>query len=214
MPDMQGREGQVRQVHVGDLMEKVLIDVRTREEFVKEHIKGAMCIPHYDLKFYVEFLKDKDIDLYCNTERRSTIAQDRLAEMGISSKVMTLKEQDRLEWEKNSMICAANFVTLRPGHEDEFMKKATMLCRATEHIEGFLGSKVLKISGVSGIGSFVPGDLTDLEIVPVRIILLTYWASKEVHERSHLDPEFKAIFDSLGEHLIEMPREEFYEVLK
>lgn len=195
-------------------MQRLLIDVRTREEFVKEHIKGAVCIPHYDLKFYADFLKDKDVYLYCNTERRSAIAQDRLAEMGISSKVMTLKEQESLDWEENTIICAQNYVHIKPGHEEKFMEMAMMLCRATEHMPGFLGSKALRISGMSGIGSFVDSDLGDLEIKPTQMILVTYWESKEIHERSHLDPEFKKVFDSLGEHLTEMPHEVFYEVLK
>ncbi len=195
-------------------MEKLLIDVRTREEFVKEHIKGAICIPHYDLKFYVDFLKEKDVVLYCNTERRSAIAQDRLAEMGISSNIMTLKEQDARQWEENTIICAHNYVHIKPGHEEKFMEKAMLLCRAVEHMPGFMGSKALKISGMSGIGSFVTSDLSDLEIKPTKMILVTYWESKAIHEKSHLDPEFKKVFDSLGEHLVQMPVEEFYEVLK
>jgi rhodanese-related sulfurtransferase len=192
----------------------MLIDVRTREEFVKEHIKGAICIPHYDLKFYADFLTGKDIVVYCNTERRSAIAQDRLAEMGISSKVMTLKEQEAHQWVENTIVCAHNYVHIKPGHEGKFMEKAMLLCRAVEHMPGFLGSKALKISGMSGIGSFVEGDLTGLEIKPTKMILVTFWDSKETHERSHLDPEFKKVFDSLGEHLVQMPVEEFYEVLK
>lgn len=195
-------------------MEKLLIDVRTREEFVKEHIKGALCIPHYDLKFHREFLTNKDITLYCNTERRSAIAQDRLAEMGIDSRYLTLTEQESCEWVEGTIVCAQNYVSIKPGHEDLFMESAMLLCRATEHMQGFLGSKALRISGMSGIGSFIDADLTELEIKPTRMILVTFWESKEAHERSHLDPEFKAVFDSLGEHLAQMPVEEFYEVLK
>ena len=195
-------------------MNKIMIDVRTREEFVKEHIKGAINIPHYDLKFYRDFLAGKEILLYCNTERRSAIAQDRLAKMGINSKVLSLVEMDGHDWEGDAIICAANFVSIRPGHEDKFMEDANTLCRVTEHMEGFLGSKVLSVSGMSGIGSNVPGDLTQMKIQPTKMILLTFWNSKEIHERSHLDPDFKAVFDALAEHLTEMPSEEFYEILK
>jgi len=42
-------------------MERLIVDVRTREEFIKEHIKGAINIPLYDLEFYVEFLKNKRV---------------------------------------------------------------------------------------------------------------------------------------------------------
>ena len=195
-------------------MQKILVDVRTREEFVKEHIRGAICIPHYDLKFYVEFLKDKDITLYCNTERRSAIGQDRLAEMGISSTLMTLDEQEKHEWVENTIVCAQNYVHIKPGHEDAFMEKAMMLCRATEHMDGFLGYKALTISGMSGIGRFVGADLTGLDITPTKMVLVTFWESKDAHERSHRDPEFRKVFESLAEHLSQMPVEEFYEVLK
>ncbi len=195
-------------------MERLLIDVRTREEFVKEHIKGAICIPHYDLKYHLDFLKDKEITIYCNTERRSAIAQDRLAGMGLDSKMLTLKEQESCEWVEGSIICAHNYVHIKPGHEEKFMERAMQLCRATEHMPGFLGSKALRISGMSGIGSFVDADLTNLEITPTKMILVTFWESKEAHEASHRDPEFKGIFDSLAEHLAQMPVEEFYEILK
>ncbi|MFO7619118.1 MAG: rhodanese-like domain-containing protein [Thermoplasmata archaeon] len=192
----------------------ILIDVRTREEFVKEHIKGAICIPHYDLKYYKEFLADKEIVLYCNTERRSAIAKEKLAEMGLDSKLLTLKEQEAFDWVGGSIVCAQNFISIMPGHEEKFMERAMLLCRATEHMPGFLGSKALRISGMSGIGSFVDADLTELEIKPTKMILVTFWESKQAHENSHRDPEFKKIFDSLGEHLVQMPVEEFYEVLK
>jgi rhodanese-related sulfurtransferase/heme-degrading monooxygenase HmoA len=195
-------------------MSKIIVDVRTREEFRMAHIKGAINIPHYDLEFYIDFLKGKEIFFYCNTERRALIAQEKLAKMGMDSKVLGLEEHGKHEWVKNTVVCAANFVSLRPGHEEQFMEKAMNLCRAVEHLHVFLGSKVLKISGASGIGSCVPGDLTNLEVQPARMILLTYWTSKDAHERSHLDPDFKAAFDALQEHLTEMPREEFYEVLK
>ncbi len=195
-------------------MEKILIDVRTREEFVKDHIKGAICIPHYDLKYYRDFLSGKDITIYCNTERRSAIAQDRLAKMGLGSKYLTLAEQDGRDWVSGTIICAQNYVRIRSGHEAEFMEKAMELCRATEHMDGFLGSKALRISGMSGIGSFIDADLTELEIKPAKMILVTFWESKEAHERSHRDPEFKKVYDSLCEELAEMPVEEFYEVLK
>jgi rhodanese-related sulfurtransferase len=195
-------------------MQEIIIDVRTREEFVKEHIKGAINIPHYDLKFHEEFLKNKQIIIYCNTERRSIIAHDKLAGMGLDSRYLRLDEQEGYDWVRNTIICAQNFVRIRPGHEERFMEKAMMLCRATEHMPGFLGSKALRISGMSGIGSFVEADLTTLNIEPTKMILVTFWESKEAHERSHLDPEFRATFDSLAEHLAEMPVEEFYEVLK
>ena len=56
--------------------------------------------------------------------------------------------------------------------------------------------------------------MRDLEIEPIKYILMTFWESKEAHERSHNLPEFKEIFDQLPQFLTMMPYEEFYEVLK
>ncbi len=199
-----------------DIMSKseIIIDVRSREEFVREHIKGAFNIPHYDLIFHEEFLKDKDVKLACNTMHRSRIGQQRLEDMGIESQVLTLEEQNSYETDGRPIICALNFISLRPGEEGDFMSQAMQLCRATESMDGFLGSKVLRVDGMSAIGSFLPGDLTDMKIEPLKYILVTFWESKEAHEVSHALPEFKEIFDKLGRHLATMPIEEFYEILK
>ncbi len=194
--------------------EKIIIDVRSREEFVKEHIKGALNIPHYDLDFHTDFLKGKDILLVCNTEHRSKIAQERLVKLGIDSQILTLNDQADLEKEGRSMICALNFISLRPGEEKNFRGQAMHLCRATESMEGFLGSKVLKVNGISAIGSFLPGDLRDIDVKPVKYILVTFWESKEAHEASHKLQIFSEIFESLGRHLAIMPIEEFYDILK
>ena len=193
---------------------QLIIDVRTREEFVKEHIKGALNIPHYDLQFHEDFLKGKDITLVCNTESRSAIAQKKLVGMGIESRIMYLPEQDEYEWVENTIICAMNVVHIKEGQMENFIEKAMMLCRATEPMEGFLGSRVLKADGISGIGSFVPEDLREVKIKPEKMILLTFWTSKEAHEKSHEIPEFKELFDKLPEHLTQVPYEEFYEVMK
>ncbi|MCD6573875.1 MAG: rhodanese-like domain-containing protein [Thermoplasmata archaeon] len=60
---------------------ELTIDVRTREEFVKEHIKRAINIPWQDLDFYIDFLKGKEIMLYCDTGNRANIARENLQSM-------------------------------------------------------------------------------------------------------------------------------------
>ena len=37
--------------------ENLILDVRTREEYVQDHIKGSINIPVHDLEFYFHFLK-------------------------------------------------------------------------------------------------------------------------------------------------------------
>jgi len=49
----------------------LIIDVRTREEFIKEHVKGAINIPHYDVAYYADILKGKKLKVYCNTGGRA-----------------------------------------------------------------------------------------------------------------------------------------------
>jgi rhodanese-related sulfurtransferase/heme-degrading monooxygenase HmoA len=195
-------------------MEKLLVDVRTREEFISSHVKGSVNMPHYDLEYWEGFLKGRDITLFCNTGHRTALASEKLEALGIPHSVLGQEEIDALQWTERPLVCAVNYVELRPGREEEFRSRALKLCRLTESLEGFLGSKVMRISGMSAVGSALDGDLRDLDKSPVKYILLTYWTSKEAHERSHAHPDFKAMYDSLPETLAANPYEEFYEVLK
>lgn len=193
------------------MLEEIVVDVRTREEFVKQHIKGAINIPLHDIDFYIDFLKNKKIKVYCDTERRAKIAQEKLKENGIDAEIITPEEYEK---EGRGIICAVNFVSVRHGHEKEFEESIEALCKATDEIPGFLGSKLLKVSGISAIGSGLPGDLTNEEIKPTKYIILTYWESKESHEKSHQHEIFIEAFKKMPVHLVQMPYEEFYEVLR
>ena len=39
----------------------LIVDVRSREEYYKSHVKGALNIPLFDLEFCIDFLRDKDV---------------------------------------------------------------------------------------------------------------------------------------------------------
>jgi len=195
-------------------MKQILIDVRTREEFVMEHIKGAVNIPHYDLEYYRDLLLDRQVIVYCNTGRRSAIAAKKLAAMGVAADILPTKQMELREMEGKALICAVNYVSPKPDQEEEFMAKAAGLCRATEEIPGFLGSKILKLSGISAAGSGMAGDTTRLRMEPPSYLLLTYWESEAAHEHSHRESQFAALFSKLPENLVKMPYEEFYQVLK
>ncbi|MFX0201051.1 MAG: rhodanese-like domain-containing protein, partial [Candidatus Hodarchaeota archaeon] len=41
----------------------MIVDVRSREEFIKEHIKGAYNFPLQDLEYYLDFFRDQSIEL-------------------------------------------------------------------------------------------------------------------------------------------------------
>lgn len=63
----------------------IVLDVRTEEEFQERHIKGAILIPHTELKERAASeLPDKDalILIYCRSGRRSEIAAKDLVQLG------------------------------------------------------------------------------------------------------------------------------------
>jgi quinol monooxygenase YgiN len=179
-----------------------------------EHIKGAVNIPHYDLEYYRELLLDRQVVVYCNTGRRTDIAAAKLAAMGITAETLSTEQVDRSQKEGKTMVCAVNYVSPHPDREEGFMAKAVGLCRTTEEIPGFLGSKIFKLSGISAAGSGMAGDSSQMNMTPPHYLLLTYWESEAAHERSHRDPQFAALFKELPADLVRMPYEEFYQVLK
>ena len=65
---------------------KVVIDVRTPEEFASGHVKGAINIPYDTIRPGLPALakigKDENILLYCRSGRRSAIAKQSLADLG------------------------------------------------------------------------------------------------------------------------------------
>jgi len=195
-------------------MDELIVDVRTREEFAKEHIKGAINIPLYDLDFYIDFLKNKKAKIYCDTGRRAEMAKEKLEGKGIDSEVMNTDDVEKYEKERRGLICAVNYVSVRKGHEEEFEEAVISLCKATDKMPGFLGSKLLKVNGISAIGSGIPGDLSDVDIKPTKYIMLTYWESKEAHEKSHKHELFVNAFKQMPVYLTKLPYEEFYEILR
>ncbi len=192
----------------------MIIDVRTREEFIKEHIKGAINIPWQDLEFYIDFLKGKEIAIYCDTGIRADIARKKLAKHGIEATIISTEEAKKMEKERRQIIAAVNYISVRHGYEKEFEEMVKQLCHETDKMHGFLGSKFFKIDGISALGSGLPGDLRHEQIKPTKYILLTYWESKEAHEKSHMTETFKKAFEAMAAYLTQYPYEEFYEVLK
>ena len=206
-----------RSVRIGSgegMKESIIIDVRTREEFVKEHIKGSINIPLHDMEFYMDFLREKDVYLYCDTARRAEMAAKILEKEGIETKIIKGEELKDYEKEGKNIICAVNYVFVRNGMEDEFEEMVESLCKITDEMPGFLGGKLLKMSGISAIGSGLPGDLKEENMRPTKYIMLTYWKSKEAHEKSHLTDAFKDAFQKMPAYLTQMPYEEFYEILR
>jgi len=63
----------------------IILDVRTREEFNKGHIKNAVLLPDYEIKEKAEDVladKNQTVLVYCRTGRRSEAAVRALIGMG------------------------------------------------------------------------------------------------------------------------------------
>ena len=66
----------------------ILLDTRTREEYDRSHIPGALLIPHTEIsERAADELPDKDqvILVYCRSGNRSKQASEILAELGYNN---------------------------------------------------------------------------------------------------------------------------------
>ena len=182
----------------------LIVDVRTREEYVMDHVKGALNIPLFDLEYYLDFLGGKGVSLYCSSGRRS----------GIDASVIPLEELAEYEREGKDMICALNYLSVKPGVEEEFEEMVEGLCRITVEMPGFLGSKIFSASTVSYGGTGLRGEYQDIEIKPTKYIMLTYWTSKEAHEGFHEKQVIQDGFMEMMKYISVMPFEEYGEIIR
>jgi len=192
----------------------LIVDVRGREEYVQSHIKGAINIPLFDLEYHLGLLEGKKVLLYCNTGHRSKMAAEYLRSRGIDVDVIPPSELKNYEMEGRRMICAVNFLAVKPGVEREFEEKVRELCQFTYGMKGFLGSSILRVATISYGGSGLQGEYTEIKVQPTEYVMLTYWTSIEAHEEFHKDPKVKEGFMSLMEYLAVMPREVHTEILR
>lgn len=76
--------------HADDMaiLDVIILDVRTQQEFNTGHIPGAVLLPYNLLRYQIKDLvpdKGQTIVVYCQAGRRSRIAADALIEMGYTS---------------------------------------------------------------------------------------------------------------------------------
>jgi len=75
----------------------MMLDVRSKKEYNKKHIEGAVNIPiAYLDKMYNQLPRDKEIVVYCRTGSRSAIAARLLREQGWT--IHDVASQD--DWER------------------------------------------------------------------------------------------------------------------
>ncbi|UCH31629.1 MAG: rhodanese-like domain-containing protein [Candidatus Bathyarchaeota archaeon] len=192
----------------------LIVDVRSREEYHKNHIKGSLNIPVSDVEYYINFLKDKDILLYCDTGIRAKIALEYLAKREVEVATIPQEELDKYEKEGKPILCAINYLSVKPGIEKEFEEKTKELCRMTYGKKGFLGSKIFRVSTISYGGSGLQGQYENIDVKPTKYIMLTFWASKKAHEEFHKKPDILEGFMSLMKYLSIMPYEEYGEIIR
>lgn len=192
----------------------LIVDVRSREEYYKNHIKGSLNIPVSDLEYYVDFLKDKEILLYCDTGRRAKIALEYLAQRAVKAATIPQEELDKYDKEGKPILCAINYLSVKPGIEKEFEERTKELCRMTYTKKGFLGSKIFRVSTISYGGSGLQGTYKDIDVEPTKYVMLTFWESKKAHEKFHKESDILEGFMGLMKYLAIMPYEEYGEIIR
>ena len=192
----------------------LIVDVRSREEYYKRHIKGSLNIPVSDLEYYIDFLKDKDILLYCDTGRRAKIAVEYLTKRAVKAAIIPQEELDKCKKEGKPILCAINYLSVKPGIEKEFEEKTKELCRMTYGKKGFLGSKIFRVSTISYGGSGLQGQYKDIDVEPTKYVMLTFWTGKKAHEEFHKESDILEGFMGLMKYLSIMPYEEYGEIIR
>jgi len=152
---------------------KLIVDVRSREEYYKSHVKGALNIPLFDLEYYVDFLKGKDVLFYCDTGRRARMAVEYISDQGIKATLIPQGDLGKYEKEGKPILCAINYLSVKPSLEKEFEEKVRELCRVTYGKKGFIGSKIFKVSTISYGGSGLQGKYKDIDVEPTKYVMLT-----------------------------------------
>lgn len=192
----------------------LIIDVKTREEYYMNHIKGALNIPVWDLEFYLDFLKGEKVKVYCGPRaKRSEMAVEFLNENGVDAEEIPPEELDNYEYESREMIVAINYLSVKPGHEDEFEEITENLCEKTMDKPGFIGTKVFRTTEISFGGGMIPGEYEEIEIKPTKYVMLTYWKDKQSHEEFHDIEEIMEGFKEIMPHIAITPHEVFAEVI-
>jgi len=192
----------------------LIVDVRSREEYFRNHVKGALNIPLFDLEYYITFLEAKNVLFYCDSGQRSRMAVEYATKQGIQAAVIPTEELGKYEKEGKPMICAVNYLSVKPGLETEFEEKVKELCHVTTGMKGFLGSKILKISTISYGGTGLQGEYEDIDVKPSKYVMLTYWTSKKDHEEFHKRQVILKGFMEMMKHISIMPYEEYGEIIR
>lgn len=129
-----------------------IIDVRTREEYLREHIPNAINIPYWDFKYYIElirFLKNnKDIVLYCNRGLISNKARKLLKEKGVDAETVTggliLWKKAGLPIVKSNIVVVDEKFVVSENERENFENMVLKVYLKAVVSKGFLNFRLLK----------------------------------------------------------------------
>ena len=83
----------IKQITYDELLERVrlgaiLLDVRTKQEFMEGHLNGAIVIPYYEISKRIETIvskKEQQIIVYCKNGGRGVTAVQILNDLGYNN---------------------------------------------------------------------------------------------------------------------------------
>jgi len=78
--------------------------------------------------------------IYCNSGKRTRIALEKLRKLGIEAE--PLHNPDSYEKQGKKIICAVNYVEIRPGEEKKFEELASSICSEAENLVRISGFEI------------------------------------------------------------------------
>jgi len=132
--------------------EYYIVDVRSREEYLKKHIPNAINIPYWDMEYYVDFIKElrlhKKVILYCNRGLISGYARKFLKEKGMETEVLTggliSWVNKNLPTVKGTIVAVDEIYEIPTDRRGEFEKFILNLYLKVVVAKGLVNFRVLK----------------------------------------------------------------------
>lgn len=79
-----GSEKELTYKEIMETQEYTIVDVRTKEEYLTGHVKGAINIPYDEIDENTSLDKNKNIFVYCKSGARSSKAYETLKNLGFT----------------------------------------------------------------------------------------------------------------------------------
>ena len=178
---------------------RILLDVRNREEFLKLHVKNAVNIPVFDLKYFLEILKNHEVTVYCNSGRKTKIAIDLLRKNGVNAVAKSFSDFRDDELIKNEELVAVIFeVKVNSEEIYDFEVLIGEFFGIAMESDGYLGANFFKKVGKN---------------TTTKYIIITLWEKLEKYES--VKARLRNLLKELEkEKIVREIKEEVYEPLR